>query len=231
MSESLQLNLFESEPDLNQSPSYLEDSPVNLFPWLESKKEKKTTVTYGRKCSELSESLRRVGLSVRTYLESCELPLTTFAMTWSVRATTSGYLILKLRLSEHRTGETDSSLWRTPGAEDAVGRGEYKAPEKIKKRWEKHQVLLCQQVKLWPTPRKEMAHGFCESRAKDLKTAKRECRLEDVVEAAERMLPTPTANRWDGLQSHGTNVVSGQLNPTWVEWLMGFPFGWTDLNA
>jgi hypothetical protein len=24
--------------------------------------------------------------------------------------------------------------------------------------------------------------------------------------------------------------VSGQLNPTWVEWLMGFPTGWTDLG-
>lgn len=24
--------------------------------------------------------------------------------------------------------------------------------------------------------------------------------------------------------------VSGQLNPTWVEWLMGFPLGWTDLK-
>ena len=23
----------------------------------------------------------------------------------------------------------------------------------------------------------------------------------------------------------------GQLNPTFVEWLMGFPLGWTDLNA
>jgi DNA (cytosine-5)-methyltransferase 1 len=23
----------------------------------------------------------------------------------------------------------------------------------------------------------------------------------------------------------------GQLNPTWVEWLMGFPLGWTDLDA
>ena len=25
--------------------------------------------------------------------------------------------------------------------------------------------------------------------------------------------------------------VAGQLNPTWVEWLQGFPIGWTDLNA
>jgi hypothetical protein len=26
-------------------------------------------------------------------------------------------------------------------------------------------------------------------------------------------------------------VAGGQLNPNWVEWLMGLPIGWTDLNA
>lgn len=26
-------------------------------------------------------------------------------------------------------------------------------------------------------------------------------------------------------------VAGGQLNPTWVEWLMGYPIGWTDLNV
>lgn len=41
-------------------------------------------------------------------------------------------------------------------------------------------------------------------------------------------MPTPTANRRSGLQSHGVNVISGSLNPTWVEWLMGWPRGWTD---
>ena len=25
-------------------------------------------------------------------------------------------------------------------------------------------------------------------------------------------------------------VVGGQLNPDWVEWLMGWPIGWTDLK-
>ena len=27
-----------------------------------------------------------------------------------------------------------------------------------------------------------------------------------------------------------STVAGGQLNPTWVEWLMGFPIGWTDLE-
>ena len=27
------------------------------------------------------------------------------------------------------------------------------------------------------------------------------------------------------------DAVGGQLNPTFVEWLMGFPIGWTDLGA
>ena len=28
----------------------------------------------------------------------------------------------------------------------------------------------------------------------------------------------------------GREKTTGQLNPTWVEWLMGYPSGWTDLN-
>jgi hypothetical protein len=53
------------------------------------------------------------------------------------------------------------------------------------------------------------------------------------------MFLTPTASNRDS--AGGTNsrrkqerdgtYISGQLNPTWVEWLMGFPLGWTDLEA
>jgi len=45
-------------------------------------------------------------------------------------------------------------------------------------------------------------------------------------------------NRWSSDLMHEKNLrllfdaiaqekVSGRLNPTWVEWLMGFPIGWT----
>jgi hypothetical protein len=43
--------------------------------------------------------------------------------------------------------------------------------------------------------------------------------------------PTPRANKWGPPDSHGKthpNTPKGSLNPYWVEWLMGWPIGWTD---
>jgi len=42
-----------------------------------------------------------------------------------------------------------------------------------------------------------------------------------------RNTPTLTA---EATQSEGKPHSSGSLNPAWVEWLMGFPQGWTDLK-
>ena len=44
--------------------------------------------------------------------------------------------------------------------------------------------------------------------------------------------PTPVARDWKGVGRPGQlgTEIGGQLNPTWVEWLMGFPLGWTDLG-
>jgi len=52
--------------------------------------------------------------------------------------------------------------------------------------------------------------------------------------------PSLDSNAMMGLFSDGTNarptptlvgLAGGQLNPEFVEWLMGFPIGWTDLDA
>ena len=57
---------------------------------------------------------------------------------------------------------------------------------------------------------------------------------------AVKTWPTPTvqdAKNNGGPSQHRRNdtplnaMVGGKLNPTWVAWLMGWPLGWTDLNA
>ena len=59
--------------------------------------------------------------------------------------------------------------------------------------------------------------------------------------AAVTLLPTPEASntKATGLRSAGREPkafagdpsISGALNPEWVEWLQGFPIGWTDCAA
>jgi hypothetical protein len=69
----------------------------------------------------------------------------------------------------------------------------------------------------------------------------------DGLATAVKMYPTPCANE-DSYRLNGNSQQSnslgalarkeainegndgGQLNPTWVEWLMGWPLGWTDLK-
>ncbi len=59
----------------------------------------------------------------------------------------------------------------------------------------------------WPTPRANLVTGATVEKAKGRLG---QHRLEDYAVVADK--------------------ASGQLNPTWVEWLMGFPLGWTDLE-
>ena len=63
----------------------------------------------------------------------------------------------------------------------------------------------------------------------------------------KKQWPTPTASdhkgsgptniRKDGKDrkkdrlDYAVEQKSGTLNPTWVEWLMGLPTGWTDLDS
>lgn len=225
--------------DCEQLTLFREDFPASRFPWLESKKEKGMTVTYGRKCSELSENLRRVGSSVRTYLESCELPPGMWSRTWSVKDMTSRCLILKLRLSERHTGERESPLlptgrlWPTPCATEA------RQWLQIRREGKKGtQQSLSTAVKLWPTPSAAIAKGTTGGN--------RRCDLRNSV-----LYPTPTTGagmcggtgNFQQLQKlkdcgaiteeerrNMSQGNGGQLNPTWVEAMMGFPISWTELE-
>jgi len=69
--------------------------------------------------------------------------------------------------------------------------------------------------------------------------------VQTCLPDAVKLWPTPTASAHKGSGQTGTmrdrldyaaerpegERISGQLNPQWVEWLMGFPAGWTDLEG
>jgi hypothetical protein len=93
-------------------------------------------------------------------------------------------------------------------------------------KWPAHQNL-------WPTPRStDGSHG-------GRVTPRKSRNGGNLVEAVSMaMYPTPTAsgasnagdsNSRKTAKRNGT-YVSGSLNPEWVEWLMGFPLGFTALK-
>ena len=108
---------------------------------------------------------------------------------------------------------TPVKMWPTPNAR-VTGGGEYKDPEKIIKRWESgRQKNLCEAVRLWPTPSsRDGKGGYIGGRVRNGKTS------FDTLDVAVQA----TDNQ---------DKTGGQLNPTWVEWLMGFPLGWTDCGS
>lgn len=84
---------------------------------------------------------------------------------------------------------------------------------------------------LWPTP---TSRDYKDSGANtDYEKIAKKSRLAGVVN-----WPTPQSRDWKGSSGRSQKgeeydlptATGGQLNPMWVEWLMGFPLGWTDLE-
>lgn len=229
------------------------DSHASPSPWLESKRAKGMIDTSGRRCCELSPSCARVALSVRTFLESSRLPPGRWSRIWSVQAITSSCLILKLRLSELGTDDQGysspaSQMWPTQTVAGctiasekrinllAAGKTTFTSNQGVHggvSNLREH--VLARTKGLWPTPRANEYKDTLQSVPPSRKKDPGKCNLTQRV-AMERMFATPCAE--DAQETHGGNNhrslrtdVAGQLNPMWVEWLMGFPPGWTDLNA
>ena len=135
--------------------------------------------------------------------------------------------------------ERTMHLWPTPTQRDYKGANSMEHLQ----RPHAHQKQLPNAVKPWPTPRAQSSTG--KSNPPNRQGA---ADLQTMV----ALFPTPTTGaglnggtgNFQQLQKlKETGVITeeerrsmsqgngGQLNPTWVEWIMGFPIGWTDLNA
>lgn len=225
-----------SVPDWEQLMLYPEDSPASRFPWPESSAGKKTSDFYGLKCSALSGSLSRIASSVRTYLASSRLPPGRWSRIWSVKVITSSCCNLRLRLSELGTGGQDAFssrvpgegiLWPTPCAADGYTA---KLRSTQQQGMGRHSLNLPAAIRLYPTPKASDSKGTGPMGSLSAEHDLQRGNLRGCV-----LFATPC--RGDAIGTHGggnhrslRTDVSGQLNPEWTEWLMGFPAGWSALE-
>jgi DNA (cytosine-5)-methyltransferase 1 len=116
--------------------------------------------------------------------------------------------------AEQRTLEqsirgTEFGLWPTPDANCGTRGTELEWSPK-RESGQKAQFSLNQAIKMWPTPQ-----------------------ASDNRDRGNMSNPSIQRRLAIGKQimlSQSVDPISGQLNPTWVEWLMGWPLGWTDLK-
>jgi hypothetical protein len=122
-----------------------------------------------------------------------------------------------LRRKRYAQGGTPLSLavqmkWPTPTTQDNVQiRGVGKAKDHPNRG-----TTLGGAVRIWPTPTTSEAKSDTLNIQNRINKGKQIMLCHAVRMEPTQEMPTP---------QHG-----GSLNPTWVEWLMGWPLGWTDLK-
>jgi hypothetical protein len=134
-----------------------------------------------------------------------------------------------LPMLEHPTKGKDSGWWRTPDTGAGGTSGLLKQGITHRLNGQPIQIRLVDQVnnphlwptrtvfpstseKMWPTPA-----------ATDHKGSGKTGKLRDRLDYATERGATKT-------RVYGEPATTGQLNPNWVEWLMGWPVGWSDLK-
>ena len=133
----------------------------------------------------------------------------------------------------HRTLEEYATVFPTPTADAAIGAVPTpEMAERFRSKGRSGSFVEAVAATMWPTPKASAAGpDFAE-----LGRSKTGISLA----TAAAMFPTPTvqdASNNSGPSQYQRNslplnaVAGGSLNPTWVEWLMGFPLGWTALDA
>ena len=140
----------------------------------------------------------------------------------------------------HLTSETESGCWvGTPTASMTVrseefAKGRIPQPAEFVKRWPTPQAHKTTEsgeiVNADGTPWDGKSKPHSKSTGRPITTA-----LADAVKFATpqaRDFRTGQQSRWENPERtrNLNDQIGGQLNPSWVEWLMGWPLEWTDLK-
>ena len=204
---------------------FAEAFPVSRIPLLADAVALKTSATSGPSSPDSFASLDPDGSWRKTCQGYSQVTLDgsleRFSETWPrAGMTRSGTAYQRVPLAP-LTDATASGSWPTPDTHQGgrtLHNVEYRGRSAYSADGVKRTISLEHAARMWPTPRAEHDSG-------------RHRGQPDTLHSAVKMWPTPTTDRYSGLQSHGCNAILGQLNPTWVEWLMGYPLGWTACAA
>jgi len=155
------------------------------------------------------------------------------SVTWPRSGMTAGGRCWALPMLGRRIKGTDSGLWQTPVADDSANR----AAGKWNSRGEPKlsaQVLM----RPWPTPtvcgnynRKGASATSGDGLITALRTWPTPIRRDSrTVRGGARMKNSIGSEPLITQVAESERRTDGRLNPMWVEWLMGWPLGWTDLK-
>jgi hypothetical protein len=209
----------------DQFSLFAADSPASLTPLPGSKEAQMITAHYGQKCSESYAKYSPLGSFVKTLLGSSVWNSTKCYLIWKVRATPGNRLIFQLAESMPTTYAIESGLLPTPAAKDygsnqGGGSGNGTGPKRYG---------LSTLARLWATPsaRDWKDTPGMSSTGVNPDGSERQ-RLDQL---ARQVYATPDVGAAKGRGQASADArgrLGGSLNPAWVEWLQGYPIGWTD---
>ena len=213
--ESQQTDLFQTELELMSSR---EDFPVRTSPLQEIKKElMRNAVDYGQSApvclGKFDPDMPSLKTSQTCLLETGEIGLSEFSGTFPRSGTMRSGTVYQLPQLAPTTTEIGSGLWRTPASANGSQGPKSKEFYEHFRKTGQSTVTLVDEVRhtpdYWPTP-------TANEDAAGTPNGKMQAMLGN-----HPSLRGTTSEEWG----------RGTLNPTWVEWLMGFPLGHTDLDA
>ena len=179
-----------------------------------SGKAKTMTAISGRKCSESYKRQGQVGSLVRMLLESLDWHSTKCFLIWKRKVTKSKRSLFQLAVSMPLTEGTECGL-SGGGAKECGRPQEHQAEGQTTRRNAcDHRDTGGQQISwvlFWPTPKANKVHPMITDKNRNKLASRNKANLEEMI-------------------AGNCGKETGQLNPTFVEWLMGYPLGWTEIK-
>ena len=188
--------------------SSLEDIRANRLARLEREAGSKTPVISGHTSDGTYNQLNLFNASSRTSKDTSRLDSTASSATWKKMVTTQrGDYSQRLKSVRHTSGN-ESSYLPTPSA-TSYGNNQGGAAGRTGK--VRHSLESMARHNLWPTPRAS--------------------EYKDCGPVGSKSHTHMDKRSYLCAKAKDPDQPSGLLNPTWVEWLMGVPTGWTGLDS